>query len=142
MKSFLIVLFLSFLNLNLLCFGLNEDSSIPVVDENGQVNTIQTNQRRDIKVNDLDIEPMNTQSVKKTVIPDTKQEGKKVLNLFLKAMMIVALCSLFCFIVLKFIRKFYASAFVNQQQDDYEALDLSGPNTKQEALQSFLRRTK
>ena len=38
----------------------------------------------DINVKDIDIEPLNTQKVKQSVIPDTKKEGKKIIGLFLK----------------------------------------------------------
>lgn len=98
--------------------------------------------QHDVKVNDLDIEPLNANEVKKNVVPDAKQEGKKVIGLFLKTMMAVAFCAIILYVILVFVKKFYGSAFVNQEYDDFEAIDLSAPQTKQDALKSFLNRTK
>lgn len=104
-----------------------------------QMNLIQ----QDIRVNDLDIEPINTQEVKKTVVPDTKKEGQKVFAYFLRAMLGVVLCAIILYFVLIFVKKFYGSAFVNPEEEEYfEAFDLSTPKTKQDALKSFLNRTK
>ena len=55
-----------------------------------QMNFVQ----QDVKVNDLDIEPLNTQNVKKDVVPDTHKEGKKVFSYFLRTMLLVAFCSI------------------------------------------------
>ena len=98
---------------------------------------------RDVKVNDLDIEPIDTQAVKETVVPDTKNEGKKVMGYFLRAMLGVALCAIFLYFILLFVRKYYGSAFVNQEEEEYfESFDLTTPTSKQEALRTFLNRTK
>ena len=98
---------------------------------------------QDVKVNDLDIEPINTQEVKKTVVPDTKKEGQKVFAYFLRAMLGVALCAIILYLILVFVKKFYGSAFVNLEEEEYfEAFDLSTPKTKQDALKAFLNRTK
>lgn len=99
--------------------------------------------QQDVKVNDLDIEPINTQEVKKNVVPDTKSEGKKVFAYFLRAMLGVVFCSIIVYLVLVFVKKYYGSAFVNPEEEEYfEAFDLSTPKTKQDALKSFLNRTK
>jgi len=99
--------------------------------------------QQDVKVNDLDIEPIDTQSIKKTVVPDTKKEGKKVFAYFLRAMLGVVLCAIILYLILVFVKKFYGSAFVNLEEEEYfEAFDLSTPKTKQDALKSFLNRTK
>ena len=104
-----------------------------------QMNFVQ----KDIKVNDLDIEPINTQSVKREVVPDTHKEGKKVVAYFLRVMLAVAFCSIILYVILVFVKKYYGSAFVNSQDEEYfEAFDLSTPNTKQDALKVFLNRTK
>lgn len=98
---------------------------------------------QDVKVNDLDIEPINTQALKKEVVPDTHKEGKKVFAYFLRAMLGVAFCSIVLYLILVFIKKFYGSAFVNLEEEEYfEAFDLSTPNNKQDALKTFLNRTK
>ena len=96
--------------------------------------------QNDVRVNDLDIEPINVQNVKEDVIPDTHKESKKVMALFLKTMMGVAISAVLLYIVLLFIKKFYRSALVDEE-DEYESLDLSTPNNKQDALKSFLNRS-
>ncbi len=96
--------------------------------------------QNDVRVNDLDIEPINVQNVKKDVIPDPHKESKKVMALFLKTMMGVAICAVILYIILLFVKKFYSSAFV-ADEEDYENLDLSTPNNKQDALKSFLNRS-
>ena len=99
--------------------------------------------QKDIKVNDLDIEPINTQEVKNTVVPNVKSEGKKVMQNFLKAMLIVFFASIVVYFVLLFVKKYYGSAFVTQDDEEYfEALDLETPDNRPEALKSFLNRTK
>ena len=97
---------------------------------------------KDIKVNDLDIEPINTSAVKKNVVPDTKQEGKKIIGLFLKSMIMVAFCAVILYIILVFVKKYYGSAFVSNEYEEIESLDLTTPSNKQDALKSFLNRTK
>lgn len=106
---------------------------------NNQMELIQNN----VQINDLDIEPINVNEVKKTVVPDTKEEGKKVINLFLRAMAGVVICAVILYFVLLFVKKYYGSAFVNTDYDeDFESLDLATPNNKQDALKSFLNRTR
>lgn len=118
------------------CFGLSENELAKV--EKPPIELIQ----KDVKVNDLDIEPINTKKVKDGVVPNTKQEGKKVLQLFLKTMLAVAISAILLNVILIFVKRFYGSAFVSQDYDDYEELDLTTPNTKQDALKAFLNRTK
>ena len=96
----------------------------------------------DIRVNDLDIEPINTSAVKKDVIPDTKKESKKVIGLFIKTMTAVAFSAIILYVILIFVRKFYGSAFMPNEYEEIESLDLTHPSTKQDALKSFLNRTK
>lgn len=104
-----------------------------------QMNFVQ----QDVKVNDLDIEPINTQEVKKSVIPDTQKEGRKVIAYFLRAMLGVVFCSIILYLILIFVKKYYGSAFVNPQEEEYfEGFDLSTPHSKQDALKAFLNRTK
>ena len=99
--------------------------------------------QQDVKVNDLDIEPIDTQAVKDTVVPNTKNEGKKVMGYFLRAMLGVVLCAILLYFILLFVRKYYGSAFVNSEEEEYfESFDLTTPTSKQEALRTFLNRTK
>ena len=98
---------------------------------------------QDVKVNDLDIEPIDTNALKDTVVPNTKSEGKKVIGYFLRAMLGVALCAILLYFILLFVKKYYGSAFVNTEEEEYfESFDLTTPSSKQEALRTFLNRTK
>lgn len=114
---------------------------IPIVVDGASkdnLNVIQNN----IKVKDNDIEPINTSDVKKDVVPNAKKEGQKVMFLFIKTMLAVAFSAVILYIVLVFIKKFYGSAFINNESDEYEAFDLAAPDNKEDALKSFLNRTK
>lgn len=109
-----------------------------------QENEVQTVTSDSVKVNDLDIEPMNTRSVKKSVVPNTKKESKKVFHLFLKTMSAVGLSALFLYFILLLAKKFRILNIIpkNEEFDEYEYYDLGTPNNKQEALKSFLNKTK
>lgn len=110
-----------------------------IVNEKGeQMELIQN----EVNVKDLDIDPLNTKEVKQGVVPDTKKESKKIMMLFLKTMMAVAFCTVIIYVILVFVKKFYGSAFVNREVDEYENLDLATPNSKDEALKGFLDRIK
>ena len=124
------------------CLALN-----PIVVAQNPTNNIQTGQEvnfanSDINVKDLDIEPLNTQKVKQSVVPDTNKEGKKVIGLFLKVMAGVAFSAIILYVILVFVKRFYGSAFIEGDADSYESFNLATPNSKQEALNSFLNRTK
>ena len=95
----------------------------------------------EIKIEDSEIEPLDTKEVKKTVVPNPKNEGKKVMALFFKTMMAVAFSAIILYVILLFVKKYYGSAFVSQEEN-YEELDLSCPTNKNDALKSFLNRTK
>lgn len=117
------------------------ETGIPVVQDSTEsdVNLV----TEPTKVSDLDIDPINTENVKKSVVPDTQKEIKKVIGLFIKTMVIVAFSAVVLYIVLLFVKKYYGSAFMpSQENDELDALDLSTPDTKQSALKSFLDRTK
>ena len=94
------------------------------------------------KTSDFETSPIDTQNLKKNVVPDSKKESKKVINLFLRVMMAVLLSAGILYVILLFIKKYYGSAFAVQEYDEYESLNLSTPNDKEEALKSFLNRTK
>lgn len=134
-KTFLIIISLCFLAL---APHVSAKSNIIAFKNFNEIQVI-----KDIKVNDLDIEPINTYGVKKNVIPDTKSESKKMMGYFLKAMLGVVLCAIILYLILLFVKKFYGSAFVNLEEEEYfEAFDLSAPKSKQDALRMFLNRTK
>ena len=128
----------------IMCFGFINPISIckaeiPVVQDVEQ----SALRQEDANIADLDIEPINTEQVKKNVVPDTKSELKKVINLFLKTMASVAVCAVILYIVLIFVKKYYGSAFVPPVDDEeYDNLELTTPEDKTSALKSFLNRTK
>ena len=108
-----------------------QETSQEIVDDNG------------VNVTDLDIEPINTDNVKKNVVPDTKREVKKVIGLFIKTMVSVAFCAVILYIILIFVKKYYGSAFApSADEEEYDNLELTPPEDKITALKSFLNRTK
>ena len=120
----------------------DKDLTIPVardISEDGGMEFVQDVQ---LDIDDPEIEPINTKKVKDTVVPNPNQEGKKIIGLFIKIMTITALCVIIIYSILVFIKKFYASAFISQDNEELENLDLSSPQNKQDALRSFLNRTK
>ncbi len=137
LKLFLIVCLAGFLSMCNPAFATRFPQNTQVLD-----NTSMELIHNDINVKDLDINPIDTNAVQKSVVPDPKSEGKKVFALFLKTMMLSALCALLLYIILLFVKKFYASAFVTQEPQEFEELDLTTPENKQDALKSFLNRTK
>ena len=110
-----------------------------VKSENSAQNNLIQN---DVRVDDLDIDPLNTKKVKKEVAVDTKSEGKKVFMYFFKVMSGVLICAILLYLILVFIKKYYGSAFSTMEEDEYEELSLSTPQNKEEALKMFLNRTK
>ena len=112
---------------------------IPVVQDAPQNELVENSGN----VADLDIDPINTDKVKKNVVPDTKNELKKVIGLFIKTMISVAFCAVLVYIILLFVKKYYGSAFAPPAEDeDYDNLELTTPDDKTDALKSFLNRTK
>ena len=137
-------LFIAFV---LFCFfifpsvAIAQTGDIPVaqeVSQNNQTEIIEDS----MHVEDSDIEPINTNKLKQTVVPDPSKEGKKVVGLFLKTMMAVLLCTIILYFILLFVKKFYYNGFYNQDSEELDNLDLSTPNSRNDALKSFLNRTK
>ena len=127
----------------IIAFMFNPIICIKVQAETTRDNAVQVYVQKDVKVNDLDIEPINTQEVKKTVVPDVKNEWKKVFSNFLKAMMIVLFSGVIVYLILLFVKKYYGSVFVATDDDEYfETLDMTTPDNRPDALKSFLHRTK
>ena len=118
-----------------------QTDSIPVrqdVSQNDEIELIEDN----VHVEDANIEPINTSKVKQSVVPDSSKESKKVIGLFFKTMMAVLISTAILFILLLFIKKFYYNNFQNYESEELDSLDLSTPNNKNDALKSFLNRTK
>ncbi len=137
LKLFLTICLAGFLSLANPAFATKFPQNAQVFDKTS-MELIQN----DVNVKDLDINPIDTDAVQKSVVPDPKSEGKKVFALFLKTMMLSAICALLLYVILLFVKKFYASAFVTQEPQEFEELDLTTPDNKQDALKSFLNRTK
>ena len=98
--------------------------------------------QNDVKIEDSDIKPIDTDNIKNSIVPDSHKESKKVFSLFLKMMFGVAICAILLYFSLLFIRKYYSNAFLPSNDDEIENLDLAVPNNKQDAIRSFLNRTK
>ena len=96
----------------------------------------------DIHVEDSNIRPMSTGAIRESVVPDPSKEGKKVFGLFLKTMFAVGFCGILVYVILFFGKKYYSDFFFNNESEELENLDLSTPNNKNDALKSFLNRTK
>lgn len=128
----------------ILCLNMAFISQPTVFAEQKDVPTLQEQMeliQNDIKVDDLDIEPINTQDLKNNVVPNAKQEGQKVLFLFLKTMFAVALSGAIIYVALLFVRKYRSSAFAEIEYDEFAMLNLATPANKQDAFMSFLNRT-
>ena len=115
--------------------------TIPVARDISQRDEMELIQN-EISVEDAEIEPINTKKVKDNMVPDSSREGKKVIGLFLKTMVAVGFCAVILYFILIFVKKFFASAFINHDFEELENLDLATPNNKQDAIRSFLNRTK
>ena len=112
---------------------------IPVVQESADINLTEDS----INVKDIDIDPINTEKVKKNVVPDTKNEFKKLIGLFIKAMIMVVFSAVVIYIVVLFVRKYFGSEFAPPaDEEEYDNLELTTPEDKISALKSFLNRTK
>ena len=115
------------------------DDTIPVVHDA----IVDNHGQKRIQVKHLDVEPLNTEAVKKNVMPDAKQEGKKVIGLFLKVMSAVMICAVLVYFILLLIKKYYGSAFMAPEyEEEFEIYNLTSPQSKADALKSFLNRTK
>ena len=139
--SFLAIIILScFLLTPSVVFGVGEEDLITKdFSKNSDIELVQ----HDVHVDEVETEPIDTSAVKKNVVPDVSKEGKKVIGLFLKTMVGVGFCAVLLYIILFFAKKYY---FKNYSPDDdseeLEHLDLSTPNNRNDALKSFLNRTK
>ena len=121
--------------------ALAENDNIPVAADISQPNETELIQQN-IHIEDSDIEPISTGKLKDSVVPDANREGKKVIGLFLKTMFAVLFSAILLYLILLFSKKFYPGAFMGSDYEELDNLDLSTPNNKNDALKSFLKRTK
>ena len=119
-------------------FAVTDTTPIKDISQNSNIELIE----QDVHVEDSDIEPIDTGKLKQSVVPDPSKEGKKVVGLFLKTMAAVAFCVVLLYAILLFVKKYYFVNFSGNESEELESLDLSTPNNRNDALKSFLNRTK
>lgn len=166
MRKTLISLFVFlFMFSNLLVFAQAEQADIEngiqvvqseTVDTNEAVNNEQENnidklneemglgEQRQIVIDDVQSSPNDNKALTKKVVPDTRSELTKMVKMFLKVMLAVAISSVVIFLVLLFVRRFYAPMVTLEDLnvDEEKKITLDTPQNKNEALKTFLDKTK
>ena len=166
MRKTLISLFVFlFMFSNLLVFAQPEQGDIEndiqvvqseTVDTNEAVNNEQENdidklneemglgEQRQIVIDDVQSSPNDNKALTKKVVPDTRSELTKMVKMFLKVMLAVAISSVVIFVVLLFVRRFYAPMVTLEDlnADEDKKITLDTPQNKNEALKTFLDKTK
>ena len=166
MRKTLISLFVFlFMFSNLLVFAQPEQGDIEndiqvvqseTVDTNEAVNNEQENdidklneemglgEQRQIVIDDVQSSPNDNKALTKKVVPDTRSELTKMVKMFLKVMLAVAISSVVIFLVLLFVRRFYAPMVTLEDLnvDEDKKITLDTPQNKNEALKTFLDKTK
>ncbi len=101
-------------------------------------------EQRQIVIDDVQSSPNDNKTLTKKVVPDTRSELTKMVKMFLKVMLAVAISSVVIFVVLLFIRRFYAPAITLEDldEDNEKKITLDTPQNKNEALKTFLDKTK
>ena len=99
-KIFLILFLGYFLSFPSAVFA--ETDAISVVQEVSQNSETEFAQH-DIHVEETHTGPLDTGSIKESVVPDPSKEGKKVIGLFFKTMAAVMFCSVLLFFILFFV---------------------------------------
>ena len=126
------------------------------VDTNETVNNEQENdidklneemglgEQRQIVIDDVQSSPNDNKALTKKVVPDTRSELTKMVKMFLKVMLAVAISSVVIFLVLLFVRRFYAPMVTLEDLnvDEDKKITLDTPQNKNEALKTFLDKTK
>jgi len=135
---FIAAVLICFLSINPIAFAVEDtDSVTKEISQNNDIELI----HNDIHVEDSNISPMSTGTIKESVVPDPSKEGKKVFGLFLKTMVAVGFSVILLYFILLFVKRYYSNVF-NNESEELEDLDLSTPNNKNDALKSFLNRTR
>ena len=101
-------------------------------------------EQRQIVIDDVQSSPNDNVALTKKVVPDTRSELTKMVKMFLKVMLAVAISSVVIFVVLLFVRHFYAPMVTLEDlnADDDKKITLDTPQNKNEALKTFLDKTK
>ncbi len=101
-------------------------------------------EQKTIVIDDIKTTPNDNKILTKKVVPDTKSELTKMIKMFLKVMMAVALSSVVIFVLLLFVRRFYAKGVTLEDlsSNDERKISLETPQNQSEALKTFLNKTK
>ncbi len=101
-------------------------------------------EQRQIIIDDVQSSPNDNKDLTKKVVPNTRSELTKMVKMFLKVMLAVAISSVIIFAVLLFVRRFYSPAvtFEDLNSDEQKRITLDTPQNKNEALKTFLDKTK
>lgn len=101
-------------------------------------------EQKTIVIDDIKTTPNDNKILTKKVVPDTKSELTKMIKMFLKVMMAVALSSVVIFVLLLFVRRFYAKGVTLEDlsPNDERRISLETPQNQSEALKTFLNKTK
>ena len=101
-------------------------------------------EQKQIVIDDIKSSPNDNVALTKKVVPDTKSELTKMVKMFLKVMLAVAISTVIIFVVLLFVRRFYSPIVtledLNQDSETKNTLDT--PQNKNDALKTFLDKTK
>ena len=101
-------------------------------------------EQKQIVIDDIKSSPNDNVALTKKVVPDTKSELTKMVKMFLKVMLAVAISTVIIFVVLLFVRHFYSPIVtledLNQDSETKNTLDT--PQNKNDALKTFLDKTK
>ena len=100
-------------------------------------------EQRQIVIDDVQSSPNDNVALTRKVVPDTRSELTKMVKMFLKVMLAVAISSVVIFVVLLFVRRFYAPMVTLEDlnADDDKKITLDTPQNKNEALKTFLDKT-
>lgn len=101
-------------------------------------------EQKQIVIDDIKSSPNDNIALTKKVVPDTKSELTKMIKMFLKVMLAVAISTVIIFVVLLFVRRFYSPVVTLEdlKTDDEKKNTLDTPQNKNEALKTFLDKTK
>lgn len=102
-------------------------------------------EQKNIVVEDIKSTPNDNLALTKKVVPDTKSELVKMVFMFLRVMLAVALSSVVIFIMLLVVRRFYSPKVTLDDlnlKEENKNISLDTPQNKSAALKTFLDKTK
>ena len=101
-------------------------------------------EQKAIIIEDIEASANDNDVLTKNVVPDTFVELKKMVKMFLKVMLGVLVSTIIIFFLLLFVKRFYAPQVTlnSLNQDDTNNDGLDTPTNKNDALKTFLDKTK